>query len=92
VTAEWRIPLKDVDLHAMVPPVGLNRLALNLFIDVGAAWARGADPDYHRGYGVELMSEVRLGYLGGAQLRIGIADGHDEGGKTTAYLRLGRSF
>ena len=92
VTAEWRIPLKDVDLHAMVPPVGLNRLALNLFIDVGAAWARGADPDYHRGYGVEFMSEVRLGYLGGAQLRIGIADGHDEGGKTTAYLRLGRSF
>jgi hypothetical protein len=35
---------------------------------------------------------VRLGYLAGAELRIGIADGHDEGGKTTAYLRLGRSF
>jgi len=92
VTAEWRIPLKDVDLALMVPPVGLNRLALNLFVDVGAAWPRGGEPDYHRGYGVEFMSEVRFGYLGGANLRAGIADGHDQGGKTTAYLRVGRSF
>ena len=91
-SAEWRIPLKDVDLHAMVPPVGLNRLALNVFFDLGAAWARGAEPDYHRGIGIELMTEVRLGYLLGADLRIGLADGLDEGGKTTAYLRLGRSF
>lgn len=91
-TVEWRIPLKDVDRHAMVPPVGLNRLALNAFMDVGDAWARDADPDWHRGYGVELMAEVRFGYLLGADLRIGIADGRDEGGKTTAYLRLGRAF
>lgn len=91
-TAEWRIPLRDVDLHAMVPPVGLNRLALNVFYDVGAAWARGAEPDYHRGVGVELMAEIRFGYLFGTDLRIGLADGLDEGGKTTAYLRAGRSF
>jgi hypothetical protein len=91
-TAEWRIPLRDVDLHAMVPPVGLNRIALNLFYDVGAAWARGAEPDYHRGVGIELMAEVRFGYLFGADLRIGLAEGLDEGGKTAGYLRLGRSF
>jgi len=91
-TAEWRIPLRDVDLHAMVPPVGLNRLALNMFYDVGAAWARGAQADYHRGVGIELMAEVRFGYLFGADLRIGLAEGLDEGGKTTGYLRLGRSF
>jgi hypothetical protein len=92
VTAEWRIPLKDVDVHGMVPPVGMNRLALNLFYDIGAAWARGADPDYHRGYGIEIMAEVRFGYFFGGNLRMGLADGRDEGGKTTAYLRLGRSF
>ena len=92
VSAEWRIPLKDVDWHGMVPPVGMNRLALNLFYDVGAAWARGADPDYHRGFGIEIMAEVRLGYFLGANLRAGIAEGRDEGGKTTAYLRAGRSF
>jgi hypothetical protein len=91
-TLEWRVPLKDVDRHVMVPPVGMNRLSLNLFFDVGDAWRRGAEPDWHRGYGVELMSEVRVGYLLGAQLRLGIADGRDEGGKTTAYLRVGRSF
>jgi hypothetical protein len=76
----------------MVPPVGLNRVALNVFFDVGAAWARGAERDYHRGLGVELMTEVRFGYLFGADLRAGLAEGLDEGGKTTAYLRLGRSF
>ena len=91
-TVEWRVPLRDIDRHAMVPPVGLNRVAMNLFYDIGAAWPHGADPDYYRGIGVELMSEVRLGYLLGADLRIGIAEGLDGPGKRTAYLRLGRSF
>jgi hypothetical protein len=76
----------------MVPPVGLNRVALNLFFDVGSAWTRDAEPDFHRGAGVELMAELRVGYLFGAQLRLGLAEGLDEGGKTTAYLRIGRSF
>jgi hypothetical protein len=91
-TLEWRIPLRDVDRHIMVPPVGLNRIALNAFFDVGAAWARDAEPDYHRGIGIELMAEVRFGYLFGANLRIGLAEGLDESGKTTGYLRAGRSF
>jgi hypothetical protein len=38
------------------------------------------------------MSEVRFGYLLGADLRLGLAKGLDERGKTTAYLRVGRSF
>ena len=59
---------------------------------IGAAWPRGGEPDYHRGYGIELMSEVRFGYLGAANFRAGIADGRDQGGKTTAYVRVGRSF
>jgi hypothetical protein len=91
-TLEWRVPLKDVDRHAMVPPLGLNRVAMNLFFDVGDAWARGAEPDYHRGIGVELMSELRLGYLLGVDLRLGLAKGLDERGKSTAYLRVGRAF
>lgn len=91
-SVEWRVPLRDVDWHAMVPPVGLNRVALNFFLDAGDAWFRGGKPDYHHGYGVELMSEVRLGYLFGSHLRLGIAEGRDAGGKTTAYLRLGRAF
>jgi hypothetical protein len=91
-SVELRVPLSDVDRHAMVPPVGLNRVAMNLFYDVGAAWPHGADPDYYRSVGVELMSEVRFGYLLGADLRIGVAEGLDDPGKTMVYLRLGRSF
>ena len=91
-TVEWRMPLKDVDRHGMVPPVGLNRVALNLFYELGDAWARGASPGYHHSFGAELMSEIRVGYLAGADLRIGVANGADEGGKATAYLRIGRSF
>ncbi|HEV3008296.1 MAG TPA: hypothetical protein VGX52_04620 [Burkholderiales bacterium] len=91
-TLEWRVPLRDIDRHAMVPPVGINRIAMNLFYDIGDAWPRGGEPDYHRGFGIELMSEIRAGYLFGADFRLGLAKGRDEGGKTTAYLRLGRSF
>jgi hypothetical protein len=91
-SAEWRVPLRDIDRHAMVPPVGLNRIALNLFFDVGDAWPRGGAPDYHRGYGLELLAETRLGYFYGLQLRLGFATGGDEGGRSTAYLQVGRSF
>jgi hypothetical protein len=91
-TLEWRVPIRDIDRHGMVPPLGLNRIAVNLFFEAGDAWAHGADPDWHRGFGVELMSEIRLGYLLGVDLRLGFAKGRDEGGKSTAYLRIGRSF
>jgi outer membrane protein assembly factor BamA len=91
-TVEWRTPLSDVDRHFMVPPVGLDRVSLNLFVDVGAAWEHDGQPDYHRGVGAELMTEVRIGYLIGIQARAGIARGVDEFGKTTAYLRVGRAF
>jgi hypothetical protein len=92
VTVEWRAPLADIDRHLVVPPVGLNRLSLNLFADVGAAWEPGTRPDYRRGLGLELMSELRGGYLFGLHARAGIARGIDAPGKTTGYLKIGRAF
>jgi hypothetical protein len=91
-TIEWRTPLSDVDRHFMSPPVGLNRVSLNLFVDVGAAWEHGTSPDYHRGVGAELMTELRIGYLFALQARAGIARGIDDPGRTTGYLRVGRAF
>src|SRR4051812_3728394 len=91
-TIEWRTPIRDIDRHLMVPPVGLNRLSLNLFVDVGAAWEHDTRPDYHRGVGAELITEVRIGYLAGLQARAGIARGLDDPGRTTGYLRVGRAF
>jgi hypothetical protein len=92
VSVEWRVPLKDIDRHGMVPPVGINRLSANLFFDVGDAWPRGGTADYHRGFGVELRSEIRLGYFLPLDFRLGLAKGRDEGGDSVAYLRLGRAF
>ena len=91
-TVEWRAPLADIDRHFMVPPLGINRVALNLFADVGAAWEHGDAPHYRRGLGVELMSEPRFGYIFGTTLRAGVARGLDPAGSTKIYLRIGRSF
>jgi hypothetical protein len=89
---EWRTPLADIDRHLMVPPLGLNRVSLNLFMDVGAAWEPARSPDYHRGIGAELISETRFGYLFGLQARAGVAKGLDNTGSTKIYLRAGRAF
>ena len=91
-TLEWRAPLADIDRHLMVPPVGINRLALNLFADVGAAWEHGDTAHYRRGIGAELMSEPKVGYLFGLQFRAGVAKGLDPTGSTKIYLRAGRAF
>ena len=91
-TVEWRAPLADIDRHLMVPPIGINRVALNLFFDVGAAWDQDAARDYHRGIGAELISEPRFGYLFGLQARAGVAKGLDATGSTKIYLRAGRAF
>jgi hypothetical protein len=90
--AEWRIRLADLDRHTMVPPVGINRVSASLFFDVGAAWEHGEKPDYHRSVGIELLSELRLGYLFGIPARLGFAKGLDAPGRSTGYLQVGRSF
>jgi hypothetical protein len=91
-TIEYRVPLADVDRATMLPPVGMNRVSMNVFADAGAAWDSGEQRRWRRGYGVELLVEARAGYLLGAQLRAGVAHGVDENGRTVAYLRIGRSF
>jgi hypothetical protein len=91
-TLEWRTALADVDRHAMVPPVGLNRVSTSVFFEVGAAWEHDERPDYHRSAGIELLTELRIGYLFGLQLRLGFAKGLDAPGGRTGYLQVGRSF
>ena len=92
-SAELRIPLKDIDRHAMVPPVGLNRVSANLFYEIGAAWEGRAEPDYKRSIGIELMTELVLGYnIFGAHARLGVARGIDDPGTTRWYLSVGRAF
>jgi hypothetical protein len=91
-SVELRVPLSDVDRHFMVPPVGLNRVSMSVFFDIGAAWDKGESPDYFRGTGVEFIVEPRFGYLFGLQARAGVARGLDGPGETKWYMRVGRSF
>ena len=91
-SVEWRTPLADIDRHLMVPPIGINRVALNVFADMGAAWDRDTTAHYHRGIGAELVAEPKVGYLFGLQTRAGIARGLDANGSTKIYLRAGRAF
>jgi hypothetical protein len=90
-TLEWRIPIADVDRHFMVPPVGLNRISMSVFTEAGSAWDN-APQHWYRSGGVELLSEVRLGYQLSLQLRAGVAKGFEAPGVTVGYIRLGRSF
>ncbi len=91
VTLEWRIPISDVDRHFMVPPVGLNRISMSVFTEAGAAWDN--DPQrWYKSAGIELLSEVRFGYLFGLQLRAGVAKGFEAPGRTEGYVRIGHSF
>ncbi|MFO6421698.1 hypothetical protein ACLBKS_15990 [Hylemonella sp. W303a] len=91
---EWRTPLADIDRHLMVPAVGINRLSASVFYDVGGAWGRDEDAParYWRGVGVELLGEVKLLYVLGLQLRLGIAQGLDGRQETQGYLTVGRAF
>ncbi|EGI77030.1 hypothetical protein [Hylemonella gracilis] len=91
---EWRTPLADIDRHFMVPPVGINRLSASVFYDVGGAWGRDEDAPsrYWRGVGVELLGEVKLLYVMGLQMRLGIAKGLDGPQETHGYLTVGRAF
>ncbi len=91
VTLEWRVPISDVDLHFMVPPVGVNRISMSVFTEAGAAWDNAPRRWYKSG-GMELLYEARAGYLLGVQLRIGVAKGFEAPGGTEGYVRLGRSF
>jgi hypothetical protein len=91
-TLEWRVPLSDVDRHFMVPPVGLDRLSMSVFFETGSAWNDSAAQRYFNSGGLELLAEVRAGYLLGLQFRAGVARGFEAPGTTIGYLQVGRSF
>jgi len=91
-TVEFRTPIMDIDRHAMVPPVGINRLSANVFFDIGTAWDTGSPSRYYRGVGVEAVGEIKLAYLLELQGRVGVAVGLDKPGTTRVYAAFGRQF
>ncbi|MCY7315681.1 MAG: hypothetical protein LH480_08700 [Rubrivivax sp.] len=91
---EWRTPLLDIDRHAMVPALGINRLSATMFVEAGRAFGAGsvAGAGWQRAVGVELLGETKLFYALGLQLRVGMARALDGRKDTRGYLTLGRAF
>jgi hypothetical protein len=93
VNVEWRTPLVDIDRHAMVPPVGINRLSTAVFVEAGSVWNNGSPRSrYYRSVGVELISELKVYYRVPLPVRLGIARGMDHPGDTRLYFMMGQVF
>lgn len=92
-TAEWRIPLGLVYDGWFVPPVGLGKHSLSVFVDSGNAWNQGGNMQRKTGAGIAWNAEALLGYdmlhLG---ITLGVARGFDQGGGDRAYLLAGLPF
>jgi hypothetical protein len=65
---------------------------MSVFLETGSAWNDSAAQRYFNSGGLELLSEVRAGYLLGLQFRAGVAKGFEAPGATIGYLQVGRSF
>jgi WD40 repeat protein len=93
VTAEWRIPL---GLHYdgwFVPPLGLGRHSLSVFVDSGDAWNLGESMQRKTGAGIAWNAETLIGYdmlhLG---TTLGVARGLDQQGESQLYFLMGTPF
>ena len=88
-TAEWKIPLGYHYDGWFVPPVGIGREALTLFVDTGAAWNTGNVAEAKTGVGMEWNIETLLGYdLLHLSTTVGYARGVNEGGESRLYFRV----
>lgn len=92
-SAEYRFPLVRIERGQMAPPIGMHQIHATLFYDVGATWDKGSEPEqYYRGSGIEINFDTAFFYFSVAQLSLGYAKGHDEGGEDQVYLRFGAAF
>jgi hypothetical protein len=92
-TIDWRFPVEDIETGLMSPPVGLLNVAGNLFVESGATWNDGNEPEeYRSAAGAEIIAAVNLFYLFNLDLRLGYAHGFDDDGEDQVYLKIGGSF
>lgn len=91
---EWRFPVVEVFDGWRVPPVGLGKTSMSLFVDSGAAWSKGESAKYYSSVGFEISPDLLIGYdTFYLDINVGVAYGLDRDvGQTEAYLRLISSF
>ena len=87
IEAEWRFPIALIERGFMAPPIGLHKIHGKLIYNWGESWNQGSDiPALRRGAGIELTTELVLGYWLPINLRAGYAKGFDLGGEEQVYL------
>ncbi len=93
LSVELSTPIADIDRHAMAPPIGIDRLSANVFMDAGSVWNAGTSPSpLYRGIGAELHAEIKLAYQLTLPIRLGIARGLDLNSGDKIYLQMGMPF
>jgi outer membrane protein assembly factor BamA len=86
----WHFPIANIYNGLYIPPFGLGKLHGNLFTETGDAWNDKEDRNLLQSIGVELSTELLIGYDTLAfPISFGFAHGlDDEKGDNTAYIRL----
>jgi len=94
LSAEWRIPLGLIYDGWFVPPLGVGRNSLSLFVDYGDAWFENQSAKYYTGAGLEWHVEALIGYnLLPLQTTLGYAHGFDDLiGEDRLYFQVGLPF
>ncbi|MCG6969524.1 MAG: hypothetical protein LJE85_07135 [Gammaproteobacteria bacterium] len=94
VELEWRFPIARIERGYMAPPVGLNNIHGKVFYDIGDAWQDDFESsNLLQGAGMELNTEIIIGYFLLLDLRMGFAHGFDSAlGDNQAYVSVGGTF
>lgn len=87
-------PLARIDDNWGLNPLGVADISARIFADHGSAWFRHQDAKPLTGVGVEITTEIVLGYRALLPVKIGYAKGLDEanGSTTHTYLSVGLSL
>lgn len=92
-TLEYRFPIWNIERGVRTWPFFFQRMHAALFYDIGNAWDGGTQlSEFRDGVGAEVKMDMILGHLLPLRLRLGLAQGLDEEGKTQVYLTIGNSF
>jgi len=92
-SAEYRLPLLDIESGFLTLPIFLRQLHAAVFIDAGAAGPDRLDEDMLRiGVGSELRLDMLLAYHLPMTMRLGYGRGLSHDGENNFYLTLGWGF
>lgn len=92
-TAEYRLPIVDVERGVETLPAFFDRIYAAGFVDGGDAPIERLDlKTLHLGLGAELRIDVALGYYVPATVRFGFARGISAQGTSDVYLLMGGLF